>query len=200
MRNAQVLLEKQPGIDLLLFQALGFMEVAPHPEDSRFRVYAPSDEACREARLMLTALTESLALLYPEREVYRQMRDLDDREFLALYFKGFAMILAAELTVDVLLPECYWLVKRDAGHLLMLAIYNDAFAPENDRATFRSSSYLALAKQLSVSKTHIIRMVQEGLKRVISKPTQNPAGSSATLCQPGKAVHGLFICDGPACY
>lgn len=44
----------------------------------------------------------------------------------------------------------------------MLAIYNDAFAPENDRATFRSLSYLALAKQLSVSKTHIIRMVQEG--------------------------------------
>lgn len=149
----------------LLFRALGFMEVAPHPEDSRFRVYAPSDEACREARLMLTALTESLALLYPEREVFRQMRDLDDREFLALYFKGFAMILAAELTVDVLLPECYWLVKRDAGHLLMLAIYNDAFAPENGRATFRSSSYLALAKQLSVSKTHIIRMVQEGVEK-----------------------------------
>lgn len=63
VRNAQVLLEKQPESIFLLFQALGFMEVAPHPEDSRFRVYAPSEEACREARLMLTALTESLALL-----------------------------------------------------------------------------------------------------------------------------------------
>ncbi|CRM64829.1 MULTISPECIES: hypothetical protein [Pseudomonas] len=149
----------------LLLRALGFMEVAPHPEDSRFRVYAPSDEACREARLMLTSLTESLARLYPDRAIFRKMRELDDRGFLALYFRGFAIILDADLTVDVLLPECYWLVKRDAGHLLMLAIYNDAFAPENDRATFRSSSYLALAKQLSVSKTHIIRMVQEGVEK-----------------------------------
>ncbi|AUZ45920.1 hypothetical protein BOP93_10060 [Pseudomonas orientalis] len=149
----------------LLLRALGFMEVAPHPEDSRFRVYAPSDEACREARLMLNSLTESLARLYPDRAIFRKMRELDDRGFLALYFRGFAIILDADLTVDVLLPECYWLVKRDAGHLLMLAIYNDAFAPENDRATFRSSSYLALAKQLSVSKTHIIRMVQEGVEK-----------------------------------
>ncbi|WP_300626741.1 hypothetical protein [Pseudomonas sp.] len=149
----------------LLLRALGFMEVAPHPEDSRFRVYAPSDEACREARLMLTSLTESLARLYPERAIFQRLRELDDRGFLSLYFRGFAIILDADLTVDVLLPECYWLVKRDAGHLLMLAIYNDAFAPENDRATFRSSSYLALAKQLSVSKTHVIRMVQEGVEK-----------------------------------
>lgn len=149
----------------LLFRALGFMEVAPHPEDSRYRVYSPSGEACREVRLMLTFITHSLALMCPEREIFRQLHELDDQQFLATYFKGFAIILAADLTVDVLLPECYWLVKRDAGHMLMLAIYNDAFAPDNNRATFRSSSYLALAKQLSVSKTHVIRVVQEGVEK-----------------------------------
>lgn len=149
----------------LLFRALGFMVVDAHPEDSRFRVYAPSDEACREVRLMLTSITDSLALMCPEKDRFRTMRELDDRSFLALYFKGFAHILADEMTVDVLLPDCYWLVKKDAGHLLMLAIYNDAFSPENDRLTFKSSSYLALAQQLSVSKTHIIRMVREGVAK-----------------------------------
>ncbi|OIN45644.1 hypothetical protein BFL40_27945 [Pseudomonas costantinii] len=149
----------------LLFRALGFMAVGTHTEDSRFRVYAPSDEACREVRLMLTSITDALALMCPEKAHFRNMRELDDREFLALYFKGFSHILTADLTVDVLLPECYWLVKRDAGHMLMLAIYNDAFVPGNDRATFRSSSYLALAQQLSVSKTHVIRMVQEGVEK-----------------------------------
>ncbi|ROM33598.1 hypothetical protein BK648_22665 [Pseudomonas poae] len=148
-----------------LLRALGFMDVAPHPEDSRFRVYAPSEEACREVRLMLTSITHSLTLMCPERAVLRQMHALDDQQFLATYFKGFGVILAADLTVDVLLPECYWLVKRDAGHMLMLAIYNDAFAPDNQRARFRSSSYLALAKQLSVSKTHVIRVVQEGVEK-----------------------------------
>ncbi|WP_248750307.1 hypothetical protein [Pseudomonas sp. MWU15-20650] len=149
----------------MLFRALGFMAIDAHPEDGRFRVYAPSDEACREVRLMLTSITDSLALMCPEKDLFRKMRKMEDRAFLSLYFKGFAQILADDLMVDVLQPDCYWLVKKDAGHLLMLAIYNDAFAPENGRVTFKSSSYLALAQQLSVSKTHVIRMVREGVQK-----------------------------------
>jgi hypothetical protein len=149
----------------LLFRALGFMNVSAHPEDSRFRTFQPSNQACREVRVMMTSITDPLAVLCPAHEVFRQLRELDDRAFLALYFKGYATLLNNKLAIDGLLPECYWLVKRDAGHMLMLAIYNDACGLEGNGASFRSSSYLALAQQLSVSKTHVIRLVQEGADR-----------------------------------
>lgn len=149
----------------MLFRALGFMKVAGHPDDSRFRVFSPSPQACAEVRSMLTSVVAPLGTLNPENTMIRRVGELDDRAFLAVYFKGFATILEANLTLNELLPESYWLVNRDAGHLLMLAIYDDACALDNAGASFRSSSYLSLAERLSVSKTHIIRLVREGADR-----------------------------------
>lgn len=149
----------------LLFRALGFMKVTGHPEDSRLRVFSPSPQACREIRLMLASVVEPLGKMCPEDAVYGQMDALGDHDYLARYFNGYAVLLENDLTLDLLLPDCYWLVKRDAGHLLMLAIYNDACALDNQGASFRASSYLAIAEQLSVSKTHVIRLVQEGAAR-----------------------------------
>ncbi len=149
----------------LLFRALGFMKVAGHPEDSRFRVFSPSSQACQEVRAMLTSVVQPLGTLYPENTMIRHLDGVDDRDFLAIYFKGFTKILEGNSTLDQLLPDCYWLVNRDAGHLLMLAIYDDACALDNTGASFRSSSYLSLAEKLSVSKTHVIRLVREGVDR-----------------------------------
>lgn len=114
---------------------------------------------------MLTSVLEPLALMCTGEAFFQQMRELDDRALLEHYFKGFSILLQRQLTIDVLVPECLWLVKRDAGHLLMLAIYIDACAPNKKGESFRVSSYLSLAQQLSVSKTHIIRLVQEGASR-----------------------------------
>lgn len=149
----------------LLFRVLGFMKVMGHPEDSRFRVFSPSSQACREIRLMLASVVEPLSVMCPEDVSLREMSALDDRDYLARYFKGFALLLTQDATLDLLMPEAYWLVKRDAGHMLMLAIYNDACARDTQGASFRSSSYLSIAEQLSVSKTHVIRLVQEGADR-----------------------------------
>lgn len=149
----------------LLFRALGFMKVAGHPDDSRLRVFSPSSQACREIRLMLASVVEPLELMCADEVVFRHLNELDDRAYLARYFKGYSTLLINNLTIDLLLPDCYWLVNRDAGHMLMLAIYNDACSPDNQGASFRSSSYLSIAEQLSVSKTHVIRLVQEGADR-----------------------------------
>ncbi|WDU65548.1 hypothetical protein LRS56_14540 [Pseudomonas poae] len=149
----------------LVFRALGFMSVKGHPDDSRFRVFSPSPLACQEVRLMLNSVVEPLAVMCTEDAIFRQMRECDDRAFLELYFKGFSIVLRRQLTIDVLAPECHWLVKRDAGHLLMLAIYIDTCVPNNHGESFKVSSYLSLAKQISVSKTHVIRLVQEGADR-----------------------------------
>jgi len=149
----------------LLFRALGFMTVSRHPDDSRLRLFSPSSQACAEIRPMLTSMVEPLGVMCPEPAVCASMAGLDDRAYLARYFKGFSVLLCRNLSIDLLIPDCYWLVKRDAGHMLMLAIYNDACTRDNQGASFRSSSYLSIAEQLSVSKTHVIRLVQEGAER-----------------------------------
>jgi len=149
----------------LLFRALGFMKVAGHPDDSRFRVFSPSAQACHEVRSMLNSVVQPLGPMCPSEAQVQRMSELDDRAFLALYFNGFATLLSNKLTIDVLLPECDWLVNRDAGHMLMLAIYNDACSLDCQGASFRTSSYLSLATRLSVSKTHVIRLVQEGVEK-----------------------------------
>lgn len=149
----------------LLFRVSGFMKVTWHPEDSRLRVFSPSAQACREIRLMLASVVEPLRVMCPEDIYLREMNALDDRDYLARYFKGFALLLTQDATLDLLMPEANWLVKRDAGHMLMLAIYTDACVRDTQGASFRSSSYLSIAEQLSVSKTHVIRLVQEGADR-----------------------------------
>ena len=149
----------------LLFRALGFMKVAGHPDDSRLRVFRPSSQACGEIRLMLASVVEPLEMMCADAAVLRDLSALDDRAYLSRYFKGYSTLLNENLTIDLLLPDCYWLVNRDAGHMLMLAIYNDACSLDNQGASFRSSSYLSIAEQLSVSKTHVIRLVQEGADR-----------------------------------
>ncbi|OPA91109.1 hypothetical protein BFW86_10635 [Pseudomonas fluorescens] len=149
----------------LLFRALGFMKVTGHSDDSRLRVFRPSSQACQEIRWMLASVVEPLGVMCPDNTLVAQMAALDDHTYLARYFKGFSVLLTQNATIDLLLPDCYWLVKRDAGHMLMLAIYNDACALDNQGASFRSSSYLSIAEQLSVSKTHVIRLVQEGADR-----------------------------------
>lgn len=149
----------------LLFRALGFMKVSAHPDDSRLRVFSPSAQACQELRMVLRSVVEPLELMGAGQDIFTGLEQLDDREYVSRYFKGYATLLVNELSIDLLLPDCYWLVKRDAGHMLMLAIYNDACPPHSQGASFRSSSYLSIAAQLSVSKTHVIRMVQEGAER-----------------------------------
>lgn len=153
----------------LLFRALGFMTVSRHSDDSRLRVFSPSSQACEEIRRMLTSVVEPLGVMCSGTAVCGSMGGLDDRAYLARYFKGFSVLLSHNVTIDLLMPDCYWLVKRDAGHMLMLAIYNDACALDNQGASFRSSSYLSIAEQLSVSKTHVIRLVQEGPTGAISR-------------------------------
>ncbi|WP_057007375.1 hypothetical protein [Pseudomonas trivialis] len=149
----------------LLFRALGFMKVAGHPDDSRLRVFGPSSQACQEVRSLLRSVVEPTQVMCAGQAVFAGMEHLDDHAYLSRYFKGYATLLDNDLSIDLLLPDCYWLLKRDGGHMLMLAIYNDACALDSSGASFRVSSYLSIAEQLSVSKTHVIRLVQEGADR-----------------------------------
>lgn len=149
----------------LVLKALGFIEVGPHLTDARLRVCKPSSKACREVRVIVASMIDPLAEICVNRESLLKLSMLDDRSYLAVYFKSMSEILKNELSMEHLIPECHWLVNREGGHLLMLAIYLDACVDSNRASGFKASSYLVLAKSLSVSKMHIIRLVQEGVEK-----------------------------------
>ncbi|MGE7815923.1 hypothetical protein ACQKMW_21190 [Pseudomonas sivasensis] len=146
----------------LLYRALGFLEVRIDSDDARYRTFAPSVEAFYEIRTILNAVIEPLVLMFPNARGVEELRGMCNVEFLSIYFIFFSKLLKSKLTIDVLLPECYWVLDRDAGHLLMLAIYSDALVSESEGVRFRKSSYLSLAEKLSVSKSHVIRFVNAG--------------------------------------
>lgn len=157
----------------LVLKALGFIELSPHLTDARLRPFKPSSKACKEVRVMLASMIDPLAEMGTNIESMRQLSMLDDHGYLAVYFNGMSQILELNLSMEHLLPECHWLVKREGGHLLMLAIYLDACVGADTASGFKSSSYLALANSLSVSKMHIIRLVQDGVGKNFFKVHPN---------------------------
>lgn len=144
------------------FLISGYMDVGDHPEDRRLRVFKPSLRAMVETIKVLSAYYfPSIGLL----ETSDRERRIDSITVQA-YFKGFNKVLEANLTLDALVPESRWLMNRDGGHMLMLAFFCDALqGPCASAGSYKVSTYAQLSSRLSVSSTHLIRMVREGEKK-----------------------------------
>lgn len=149
----------------LLLRATGLMTVVGHPDDRRLRTFHPSELAYGELRKTLNSLIQPLLELYPNCHTLLHSVSLEDREFMRVYFNGYAQLLDSNIILSELLPECRWLLHKDGGHMLMLALYFDAIAPSNRMSGFKGSSYMSLARSAAVSKSHVIRLVQEGQER-----------------------------------
>ncbi|KPX70978.1 hypothetical protein [Pseudomonas syringae group genomosp. 3] len=149
----------------LSLRVLGFIDVTAHALDARLRVFKPTDKACKEVRAMIASVIDPLADMGADSDSVHTLSTLNDYDFLAIYFRGFSELQKNNVTIDIVFPECHWLIKKEAGHMLILAIYLDARSSDIDGSGFKSSSYLTLGKQLSVSKTHVMRLIQEGVER-----------------------------------
>lgn len=149
----------------LLLRATGLMTIGGHPDDRRLRTFRPCGLAFSELRKTLNSLIKPMLELYPRCPVLDHVDSLDDQAFLGVYFRGYKQLLDRDLILCELVPECRWLLHKDGGHMLMLALYFDALAPSHQGSGFKGTSYLRLARDASVSKTHLIRLVQEGETR-----------------------------------
>lgn len=159
------------------FLISGYMDVGDHPEDRRLRVFKPSLRAMAETIKVLSAYYfPTMGLL----EAEDNERRLDSRTVQA-YFKGFNKVLEANLTLDTLVPESRWLMNRDGGHMLMLAFFSDALkGPRTSAGSYKVSTYAQLSSRLSVSSTHLIRLVREGEKKGYFKACKS--GLEITEC------------------
>lgn len=159
------------------FLISGYMDISDHPEDRRLRVFKPSLRAMAETIKIISAYYfPAMGVLGPECSELR----VDSRTVQA-YFKGFNKVLEADLTLDVLVPECRWLMNRDGGHMLMLAFFCDALQGQCANAGgYKVSTYAQLSSRLSVSSTHLIRMVREGEKKGYFKACKS--GLEITEC------------------
>lgn len=138
----------------------GYMHVHLHNEDGRQRIFGPTQTALCETASMLKAYLLPSQMIVPY--LGRQVNALNSEDLLRYFFRGFSKLLEADLMLDKLMPETMWLVNRAGGHLPMLALYTDAMRNGSLHSNQKVSSYVELSKRLSVSKTHLIRMVKEG--------------------------------------
>lgn len=138
----------------------GYMSVGSHSEDGRQREFKASEAAILEAKRIVKAYLLPSQIIQPDFRCLDGLSGSDD--LLERYFNGFSQLLQADIMLDKLLPEAKWMINRDGGHLLMLALYTDALRNGMMGETYKASTYAELSFRLHVSKTHVIRMVKEG--------------------------------------
>lgn len=138
----------------------GYMKISGHPDDRRLRAYEPSHLALLEAARVIDAYL--LPSGWRDSGAGGGASLTMDEQRVARFFKGFAQLLEHDLTLEVHSPEARWMMNKDGGHLLMLAIHVDAQCAVTSPGGFKASSYARLSSRLGVSSMHMIRLVREG--------------------------------------
>lgn len=155
----------------LLFVS-GYMRVMKFVEDSRQRIYKPSDNALDEAAGMVNSYILPLKLIDAINGDF--LNEMGSRKMLKVFFRGFSKLLAYDLMIDKLLPQAKWMMNRDGGYIPMLALYIDSMREGTiETGCSKVSSYVELSSRIGVSKTHIMRMVKEGEFRGYFKCQKN---------------------------
>ncbi|MBD8575849.1 hypothetical protein IFR09_19105 [Pseudomonas syringae] len=152
------------------FLISGYMDVSDHPDDRRLRIYKPSARAMTETVKIISAYYFPALGIIDESSLERRV----DEPTVRHSFRNFQKVLDANFTLEMLVPESRWLMNRDGGHMVMLALFCDALQTQSLTGTGRKvSTYAQLSSRLSVSSTHLIRMVKEGEKAGYFKVCKN---------------------------
>lgn len=147
------------------------MTILTHPSNGRLRVYEPSAEALAETKTILDALLLPLASLSMEYLRFPTIFNSSSRS--EHFLKGFAQLIDARCTLDLIVPDAHWMLNRDGGYMLVLALYIDMSKNRTEQGGYKSSTYATLSSLLCVSSTHLMRLVREGEIRGYFKSHKN---------------------------
>ncbi|KIQ06177.1 MULTISPECIES: hypothetical protein [Pseudomonas] len=147
------------------------MTIITHPSNGRLRVYEPSAQALAETKAILDTHLLPLASLSMENLRFLTTSNSSCRS--EHFLRGFAQLLDARCTLDIIVPDAHWMLNRDGGYMLVLALYIDMSKNRNEQGGYKSSTYAALSSLLCVSSTHLMRLVREGETRGYFKNHKN---------------------------
>lgn len=136
------------------------MTVGTHPSNGRLRLYTPSDQALSETKAVLNTYLLPLASLGTDD--LKPVAPPDSSCTAEVFLRGFTTLLEARSTLDVIVPDAYWMLNRDGGYMTVLALYLDMAKNRTEHGSYKSSTYASLSSRLGVSSTHLMRLVREG--------------------------------------
>ncbi|UCJ18953.1 hypothetical protein K5Q02_11585 [Pseudomonas sp. MM211] len=139
------------------------MTILSHPSNGRLRIYEPSDQALAETKAILNTYLLPLASLSIENLRFLTISDSSSTS--EAFLRGYAQLLEARCTLDIIVPDAHWMLNRDGGYMTVLALYIDMSKNRTELGGYKSSTYAALSSRLGVSSTHLMRLVRDGETR-----------------------------------
>lgn len=136
------------------------MTVGTHPHNGRLRLYTPSDQALSETKAILD--TYLLPLASPGTKNLQAGATSAPPCTAEMFLRGFTTLLDTRCTLDIIVPDAYWMLNRDGGYMTVLALYIDMTKNRTAHGSYKSSTYASLSSRLGVSSTHLMRLVREG--------------------------------------
>ncbi|HEY3986703.1 hypothetical protein [Cedecea sp.] len=143
-----------------LLRITGRMTLEKSEDDRRVLLYTPSTKGLDETRSYMQISIPSLKMLLPENTL--SIHALEDTHIFEAFFHRSARLLFDEVILSRLVPNSAMFVDKDAGHIIILRIYLMARQDDDGRWWLRPN-YNKTAKDLSVSRMHLRRIVNCGI-------------------------------------
>jgi len=185
------------SIESLMFflRVGGRLNVKKSEKDKRILLFSPTEKGLDETRRYLA---NSLAIFPDLLPDYRLKKDhLENYEGLKNFFIRCADLMFNDVIVSNILPDSQVFLLKDAGHMIFIRLYIESLKQKENHGVTANISYSQIAKETSVSRTHLRRIVDAAAKKNLMTPHENMTltlhDSFITLAEEYMGLYFAFV-------
>lgn len=158
-------------------------------------MFNPTEKGLDETRRYLA---NSLAIFPDLLPDYRLKKDhLENYEGLKNFFIRCADLMFNDVIVSNILPDSQVFLLKDAGHMIFIRLYIESLKQKENHGVTANISYSQIAKETSVSRTHLRRIVDAAAKKNLMTPHENMTltlhDSFITLAEEYMGLYFAFV-------
>ncbi|MHA6308593.1 hypothetical protein ACX3SV_16045 [Hafnia paralvei] len=173
----------------------GRLNVFKSEKDKRILLFNPTEKGLNETRRYLANSLAIFPELLPD---YRlEKNHLDSYEGLEKFFIRCAELFFNDVIVSNILPDSQIFLLKDAGHMIFIRLYLEALKQKENPGVATTISYSQIAKETSVSRTHLRRIVDAAAKKSLMTPHENMTltlhDSFITLAEEYMGLYFAFV-------
>ncbi|STQ82604.1 Uncharacterised protein [Hafnia alvei] len=102
-----------------------------------------------------------------------------------------------DVIVSNILPDSQVFLLKDAGHMIFIRLYIESLKQKENHGVTANISYSQIAKETSVSRTHLRRIVDAAAKKNLMTPHENMTltlhDSFITLAEEYMGLYFAFV-------
>jgi hypothetical protein len=186
---------------LAIMRSYGHLVPAPSESDRRLRRLVPAEPLFAWHRKRCTFFFEAAAKVLPDNA--DALAALDAPEFMPKFIRHLAKTHAEGFHYVAYVPDVRMFFERDAGGPILMSIAlaggsDDTFPPSRSI----SVSHLAIARDFGVSRMHVRRVIQEGVRAELLEragPSGNELNVSPRLRDGVRRVLAAYLAHYTHC-